>query len=80
MPLVFFLHLRIDKDVVEVHNTIFIKDTLYYFINIGLEHCRRVIKAKQHDYIFIIAISRVECCLPFITLLDPNAVVCILQV
>jgi hypothetical protein len=46
MPLVFFLYLRIDKDIIKVYNTIFIKDALYYFINIGLERRRRVIKAK----------------------------------
>jgi hypothetical protein len=46
MLLVFFLYLRIDKDVVKVYNIIFIKDALYYFINIGLEYYRRVIKAK----------------------------------
>jgi hypothetical protein len=46
VPLMFFLHLRIDKDVVKVHNTIFIKDALHYFINIGLECRRRVAKAK----------------------------------
>jgi hypothetical protein len=78
--LVFFLCLRIDKDVVEVHNAIFIKDALYRFINIGLERCRRVIKAKQHNHIFIMAISRVEYCLLFVALLDPNVVVYISQV
>jgi hypothetical protein len=78
MPLMFFLHLRIDKDVIKVYNIIFIKDTLYYFINIGLEHCRRVIKAKWHDYIFIIAILHVEHYLLFITLLNPNIVICVL--
>jgi hypothetical protein len=80
MPLVFFLYLRIDKDIIKVYNIIFIKDALYYFINIGLEHCRHVIKAKKHNYIFIIAISHVKYYLLFITLLDPNMVVCILQV
>jgi hypothetical protein len=80
VPLVFFLHLRIDKDVVKVYNAIFIKDASHYFINIGLEHCRRIIKAKWHNHIFIMAISRVERHLPFIALLDPDAVVCILQV
>jgi hypothetical protein len=80
MPLVFFLCLRIDEDIVKVHNIIFIKDALYYFINIGLEHCRRVIKAKQYNYIFIMAILRVEYCFLFITLLDPDVVVYISQV
>jgi hypothetical protein len=80
VPLVFFLCLRIDKDVVKVYNAIFIKDALHYFINIGLERCRRVIKAKWHDYIFIIAVSRAEYYLLFITLLDPDVVVCISQV
>jgi hypothetical protein len=46
MLLMFFLYLRIDKDVIKVYNIIFIKDALYYFINIGLEYCRHVIKAK----------------------------------
>jgi hypothetical protein len=77
---VFFLHLRIDEDVVKVHNAIFIKDASHYFINIGLERRRRVAKAKQHDHIFVMAISRVECHLPFVALLDPDAVVCISQV
>jgi hypothetical protein len=80
VPLVFFLRLRIDEDVIEVHNAIFIKDASHHFINIGLERRRRVAKAKQHDHIFIIAVSRAERHLPFITLLDPNAVVCISQV
>jgi hypothetical protein len=80
MPLVFFLHLRIDKDVIKVYNAIFIKDASHYFINIGLECHRRVAKAKQHDHIFIMAISRAERCLPFITLLNPDAVVYISQV
>jgi hypothetical protein len=80
VPLMFFLCLRIDKDIIKVYNAIFIKDTLYYFINIGLEHRRRVAKAKWHNYIFIMAILRVEHYLPFIALLDPDVVVCILQV
>jgi hypothetical protein len=46
MPLVFFLCLRIDKDIVEVHNAIFIKDASHRFINIGLERRRHVVKAK----------------------------------
>jgi hypothetical protein len=46
VPLVFFLCLRIDKDVIKVHNIIFIKDALHCFINIGLECYRRVVKAK----------------------------------
>jgi hypothetical protein len=78
--LVFFLYLRIDEDVIEVHNAIFVKDASHCFINIGLERHRRVAKAKQHNHIFIIAISRAECHLPFVALLDPNMVVCISQV
>jgi hypothetical protein len=77
---VFFLHLRIDEDVVEVYNTIFIKDASHCFINIGLERRRRVAKAKRHDHIFVMAVSRAERRLPFIALLDPDAVVCISQV
>jgi hypothetical protein len=80
MPLVFFLCLRIDKDVIKVHNAIFIKDASHSFINIGLEYCRRVAKAKWHDHIFIMAISRAERHLPFVALSDPNVVICISQV
>jgi hypothetical protein len=75
--LVFLLYLRIDKDVVKIYNIIFIKDALYHFINIYLERRRRVIKAKRHNYIFIIAILHVEYYFLFIPLLDPNMVVCI---
>jgi hypothetical protein len=46
MLLVLFLYLRIDKDIIKVYNIIFVKDTSYYFINICLEHRRRVTKAK----------------------------------
>jgi hypothetical protein len=80
VPLVFLLYLRIDKDVIKIYNTIFIKDASHCFINICLKHRRRVIKAKQHDHIFIVAISRAEHHLLFITLLDPNIVVYISQV
>jgi hypothetical protein len=78
--LVFFLHLRIDKDVIEIYNAIFIKDALHCFINICLKRRRRVAKAKQHNHIFVMAVSRVECHLPFVALLDPNIVICISQV
>jgi hypothetical protein len=71
----FLLYLRIDKDVVKIYNIIFIKDALHYFINICLERRRRVIKAKRHDYIFIMAVLCVECYFLFIPLLDPNVVV-----
>jgi hypothetical protein len=80
MPLVFFLHLRIDEDVIEIYNAIFIKDASHCFIDICLKRRRRVAKAKRHDHIFIMAVSRAERCLLFVALLDPDAVICISQV
>jgi hypothetical protein len=46
MPLMFFLCLRIDKDIIKIYNTIFIKDAPHYFINICLKCYRGVAKAK----------------------------------
>ena len=80
MLLVLFLQLRKDKDIIKIDNAEIINVALEGAINVGLEGCRGIYKAKGHDKIFKMAISGMKCRLLFISFTYLNAIIYILKV
>ena len=80
MSHMFFLILRIDKDIVQVNNNKFIEDSSHGLIDICLECSRCITQTKWHNGVFKLSISSVEHHLPFITSTNVDTVVGVTQV
>ena len=76
MPLMIHLILGEDQDVVQVHQADDIKAVFQDTVDILLECCGGVDKFEWYDVVLKVTIPSSESCLPLVTLLDPDQVVC----
>jgi hypothetical protein len=72
---VFFLRLRVYKDVIEVADIAYVDQVPEGIINVALERSRGVCKSKRDYSILKVAITGPEGRLLLVTLLDTNLVV-----
>ena len=75
MVSVFFLRVRVDENVVEVHQYTNIKQVAKDIIHEALESGRYVGESERHYTPFEGAIASLESRLPFVTLLDLDQMV-----
>src|SRR5579871_6581741 len=71
MLFVLFLVLRVNQQIVQVCYHEFVQVWSQHIVDEGLEARRCVGESERHYGVLIVSVSRSECCLPFVTLLDP---------
>ena len=76
MPFVPFFGVRVDEDVVQVHQHAYIEHVTKDVIHKVLESSGCICKSKGHDAPFKGAIAGAESGLPFIALTDVDQMVC----
>ena len=76
MLLMFYLILREDENIIQVCQVGDIKAIFQNIVDILLEHCGSIDKSEQYDIVLEVTVLDLEDCLPLITLLDPDQVVC----
>src|SRR5258708_2302142 len=69
-----------DQNVIHIRNSDEIKQTHQGFINIGLKGCRCIRQPKRHNHILKVSVSRAKRSLPFVSFLDTNLMVRVLEV
>ena len=80
MFLILLLVLKVDKDIIKVHNHKYIKVLSKYVINYPLKYRWGVSKPKKHYQVFKKSKLSVKCRFPFISFLNPDEVVCSFKV
>jgi hypothetical protein len=75
-----FFHLGEDKYIIKVDNTVIVKDALHSLINVPLEYCWCVSKAKQHNKIFIVAVLGAKRYLPLVSSLNQDSIVSVAEI
>ena len=78
--LVFFLGVGADEDVIEVHQYTNIKQVAEDVIHEALENGRCIGESERHYMPFKGAVASLESHLPFVTLLDSDQMVGVLEV
>jgi hypothetical protein len=80
VALVLFFCLGEDKYIIKVDNTVIVKDAPHSLVNVPLERCQCVGKAKRHDEIFIVAVPGAKYCLPLVSSLNQDSMVSIAEI
>ena len=80
MALVFFLEVGVDEDVIQVHQYTNIEQVTKNIIHEVLESGRCIGESERHYMPFKGAVASLESCLPFVTLLDSDQMVGMLEV
>ena len=72
--------IRIDEDIVEIHNDVYIDHVREYFVDELLPSCRSISKAKWHDIPFVRSPAGSERRFPFVAFMNVNQMVCMFEV
>jgi hypothetical protein len=71
---------REDQNIIEISNYELVENVIESRVNIVLEGCGPVREAEGHNYVFVVTVARAKYSLLFVSLLNPNPVVRILDI